>query len=345
MFDDIRIRVDIPHRDKGEFALHPSGKQGRAKRIKKWGVANQTVRILSVRGGTALVIEGSFNGFLHGHTVVGSMGLMHLVRETVNRVLKMLKIKPTREQRLMIDEGRIKLERLDVVGLLRVDHLGGCAAVLKALDIGLAGSSRKRMIFPKETVVYHACSSYWSLMFYDKAQHLRATQPDLWASLDPKVKDVARRYLRVELRQFRSELKARDWEQVRDVDVEEVKRNFHGRLGLLLRDLRRPYPTLSMTAAKPSKAFLKGLLASLGVDLISTMGQRARNRVLKELRDDFGIDPRSDSQMPHKYRLTLDDLMDKPAMPIRHGAPHWFRREGFTALADQDHPPLRGSER
>ena len=60
----------------------------------------------------------------------------------------------------------------------------------------------------------------------------------------------------------------------------------------------------------------------MGIDLISGMPPRARSRVRKQLRDDHGIDARSDNKMPRKYRRTLDELMDKPALPIRHGAPH-----------------------
>ena len=331
-FDDLRVRVDIPHKDIGEFAILPNGKKGRAQRIKKWGIANQTIRVKSVRNRTGLVMEGSFNGFLNGHTVIGSMNLIELVQQVVFRVLKMLKIKPTRSQRQMIEEGSIKLERLDVVGLLRVDHLGGCAAVLKALDIGLAGSSRNRMVFPKETVVYHSSSSYWSLMAYDKAQHLRSKQPELWDAMDPRIRAVAENYLRVELRQFRAELKARDWEEVRDVNIAELQRKFRKRLRALLRDTRRPYPAIDPSVEKLSRALLLGLLDSLGVDLISQLPPRARRRVWKQLRDDHGIDGRSDNQMPRKYRRTLDQLMNRPAFPIRHGAPRSLRQKGLIAL-------------
>lgn len=331
-FDDLRILVDIPHKNKGEFGLRPDGTKGRAQRIKKWMVANQTIRIKSVRHATGLIMEGSFNGFLNGHTVIGSMDLMELVKEVVFKVLKMLKIRPNRDQRRMIEEGRIKLERLDVVGLLRVDHLGGCAAVLKALDIGLAGSSRNRMVFPKETVVYHASSSYWSLMAYDKAEHLRSKYPEVWEALDPRIKDVARKYLRIELRQFRPELKARGWQEVRDADIHQIERRFRKRLRSLLKDTRRPYPALDPMIAKPPRALLLGLLASMGVDLISSMPPRTRRRVRKQLRDHFDIDGRSDSRMPRKYRRTLDQLLDKPAFPIRHGAPRSLRSKTLLAL-------------
>jgi hypothetical protein len=332
MFDDLRIYLEIPHESKGEFGLFPAGKTGRAQRIKAWGVADQSVRVKSVRDGAGLVIEGSFNGFLNGQTIIGSMNLIELVRQVVFKVLALLKIKPTRAQRRMIDEGRIKLERLDVVGYLRVDHLGGCRAVLKALDIGLAGSSRNRMVFPKETVVYHSSSSYWSLMAYDKAQHLRSQYPDLWATLDPRIKAVARKYLRVELRQFRRELLARGWDQVRDVKVDKLQRKFRKRLRALLHDVRHPSPVIDATVEKPSRALLLGLLASLGVDLISGLEERAQRHVRKQLRDHHGIDGRNDDRVPRKYRRTLGELLDEPAFPIRHGAPRSLRRAGLIAV-------------
>jgi hypothetical protein len=331
MFDDIRIRLDIPHAHFDEHGLHPDGTRTRPQRIKAWGIGNQSVRVRSVKG-PALIIEGSFNGFLNGHTVVGSMDLQKLVKQVVDQVLGKLKIEPTPEQQLMIDEGRIKLERLDLVGYLRVDHLGGVPKVLEALDVGLAGSRRNRMIFPRETVVYHSHSKYWSLMLYDKAQHLRSKQPELWKSLDPRIKDVARTYVRVELRQFGKELKRQGNLQVRDVDVKEMKALFEKRLRGLLDDVRRPYPVLRPRQKKPTKALLLGLLAKSGVDLISGMEPQPQRRARKQLRDQFGIDARSDDKLPKKYRRTLRELIEEPAFPIRHGAPRAIRKAGILAL-------------
>ena len=173
MFDDLRIRVDIPHEHVVEFGMRSDGTRSRPQRIKKWGIANQSIRIKPVRSkdGTAgLVIEGSFNGFLNGQTVIGTMDLTWLVKQVVDKVLASLSILPTPSEQGEIDKGQIKLERMDVVGYLRIRHLGDAGTVLRALDVGLAGSRRNRMIFPRETVVYHSSSSYWSLMFYDKGQ-------------------------------------------------------------------------------------------------------------------------------------------------------------------------------
>lgn len=333
MNDDIRISLDIPHNPLDPYALKSDGTKHRPKRIKKWGVGNQSVRVRSVKKGQALVIEGSFNGFLNGHSVVGSMNLIELVKRVVDQVLKMLKIKPTREQQRAIHEGRIKLERLDVVGFLRVDHLGGAPAVLQALDVGLAGSKLNRMIFPKETIVYHSCSKYWSLMFYDKAQHLRSKHPETWKKLDPRIKEVARQYLRVELRQFGKELDRLGWKEVRDVKLKAMKDLFEKRLRALLEDIRQPYPRLTPKGAKMlSKDDLRGLLAMVGVDVISSLGQQAQRRVRAALKRKHGVDLRADSTLPKKYRRTLDELWEKPAFPIRHGAPRRVRRAGLLVL-------------
>jgi len=331
MLDDIRVCIQVKHKEFQERSLSPDG-NSRPKRLKKWGIGNQGVRVNSVKKSRFLVIEGSFNGYLNGQTIVGSLDLLTLVRRVVAKVLKQLGIMPTAKEQRRIDQGRVKLERLDLVGYLYVKHLGGPAAVLHALDVGLAGSKRNRMVFPKETIVYHACSSFWSLMAYDKAQHLRSTQPQLWKSLDPLIKDVARHYLRFELRQFRRELLAQGWAEVRDVDMAELTSLFSSRLRALLSDVRRPYPKLQIDVKKPSVGLLLGLLAALGVDLISLRHERTRRRIRQELAG-LGIDARQDSEIPRKYRRTLAALLDEPAFPIRHGAPPAIRAAKLLRVA------------
>ncbi|MBX3625030.1 MAG: hypothetical protein KF892_08475 [Rhizobacter sp.] len=333
MYDDIRIRLDIPHEPFDKVELRPDGTRVRPKRIKPWGPTDPSIRVRSVKKEQQLVIEGSFNTKINGHSVVGSMNLRQLVKRVVDQVLKQLGIVPTPEQQQAIDEGRVTLERLDVVGFLRVNHLGGVPIVLQALDVGLAGSKRNRMVFPKETVVYHSHSSNWSLMFYDKAQHLRTKYADTWKKVDPRIKDIARKYVRIELRQFGKELKRLGWNEVRDVDEKKVKELFEKHLRGLLDDIRKPYPHLAAKGAqKLTKDLLRGLLATAGVDVISGLGERAQRRVRKALKDKFGVDLRADSTLPRKYRRTLDALQDEPAFPIRHGAPRKVRKAGLLNL-------------
>lgn len=332
MIDDVRICLSVNHEPIGiQEPLH-DGVYRSPPRISIPGGSGETVRARSVKSGEELVVEGSFIGFLQGHNIVGSMNLQALVSEVVARVLKHLRITPSRREQRAIDEGRIKLERLDVVGYLRVDHLGGPEAVLRVLDTGLAGSRQSRMIFPQETVVYHSHSKYWSLMAYDKAQQLQAEHPATWESLDPRVQDVARNYLRFELRQFRRELISRGWLEVRHVTRAAVEEQFAKRLDQLFRDLRTPYPALPISGINLSKALLLGLLAAHGVDFISALSDRSQRRVWQQLGAELGIDRRSATGLPREYRRTLGDLLDEPALPIRHGAPRALRHAGLVAL-------------
>jgi hypothetical protein len=331
MYDDIRICLEVEHFPIGKRRLLPDESEGPYGRVKLTSPTDHSLRVRSVRKATRLVIEGSFMAFLQGHNVVGTMNLMALVKKVVGEILKRLEIKPSHREQRRIDEGRIKLERLDVVGFVKVDDLGGPAAVLRALDVGLAGSRANRMIFARETVVYHSHSRYWSLMGYDKAAHLQAVYPETWAALDEPTQGIASNYLRLELRQFRRELVRQGWDQVRDVEVEQVKKVFVGRFKRLTEDMRRPYPRLLPASDRPSTALLMGLLASFGVDLISNLSPRRQRAVRAELRNQHGIHVRSSEPLPRQYRATAALLLDRRRLPVRHGAPRTLRQKGWLA--------------
>jgi len=256
-----------------------------------------------------------------------------LVKKVARRILHQLKIKPSREELKAIVEGHIKLERLDLVGYLKVDHLGGPSAIVRALDIGLAGSRENRMMFPGETLVYHSHSKYWSLMAYDKAAHLQAKHEETWNLLDPRVQEIAQNFLRFELRQFRRELVARGWLEVRDVNVKQLKRQFRKRLKQLLGDLRKPYPGLPppQGTSAPSVAYLRALLLTYGHDFSACLSERAQRHERKKLKDQFGIDRRCSADLPSKHRRTLRRLAREPAFPIRHGAHHALKEAGLVA--------------
>ncbi len=335
MIDDIRICLKLAHTSIDQQDLLSEGKSRPPKRFKVMGVRDASVRVRSVRGGQHLVIEGSYNGFLKGHNVIGTMDFPALVQKVIRKVLRHLNIKPSREGQRAINEGRIKLERLDLVGYLKVAHLGGPSAVIKALDSGLAGSVENRMVFPGETLVYHSHSKYWSLMAYDKARHLQAKHRDTWVALDPRIQEIARTYLRFELRQFRRELVRLGWLEVRDVKVEQLKEQFAARLARMLGDLQKPFPALpSPEGVKtPPKAFLMALLASHGHDFSTGLSERAQRDQRKQLKDGYGIDRRCTNNLPSPVRRTLNDLKRRPSFPIRHGAPKALRDDGLIALS------------
>lgn len=335
MLDDIRIKVKVKHRPlEAVRELRPNQPEGRARRRKKvHGPGERTVRVNSLAGGTELVVEGSFSNMLQGHNIIGTMNLQALVEAVTSRVFKHFRIRPTPAEWKRIKVGRVKLERLDVVGYLRVDHLGGVAAVIKALDVGLAGSARNRMIYAKQTFIYNV-SGQWSLMAYDKAALMRTKKNRAnWKGLDPRVKDIARKYLRVELRMFRKELERLGWEEVRDVQVDDLKRLFAKRLAEMIGTLQRPLARLLPTAAKLTKPFLLVLLLGEGIDLISPMPTSSRNRVWADLKRTFEIGKQEVPNLTREYRRTVAHLTRRPSFPIRHGAPRKLRDAGLVTVA------------
>lgn len=335
MLDDIRINVRVGHKPvEGVHELRPNEPERRARaRRKVHGPGERSVRVSSVRGGTGLVIEGSFSNMLQGHNVIGTMNLQALVEAVTKRVFKHLEITPTRAEAKRIKKGRVKLERLDCVGYLRVDHLGGPRNVLKALDIGLAGSRRNRMIFPGETVVYNV-TGQWSLMAYNKAaqMHLKSNVA-AWKAMDSRIRKIARNYLRLELRMFRKELERLKWNEVRDVKIDELKVLFAARVQQMMGDLRRPLTRLSPSTGGLSKSFLLALLLAEGVDLINTMPASSRNRTWADLKRTHGIGKRDAPNLGRQYRHTVADLTRRPCFPIRHGAPRALQEAGLVALA------------
>ena len=328
MIDDIRVAVKVTHEPIADRELLPDGTASSPRRINVYGKWNSSVRARSVRDGEFLVIEGSYNGFLQGHNVVGSMNLQALVAEVVSRVLSHFAIVPAPAEQRAIEDGRIKLERLDLVGFLKADHLGGAARIIKSLDVGLAGSRENRMVFPSETLVYHSHSRYWSLMAYDKAQQLQDEHPATWDQLDPRVQDIARNFLRLELRQFRPELERLGWVEVKDVTQAGMTEQFAKRLTRLLGDLRRPYPPLPLPAnvARPSVTYLRALLLSLGYDFISGLPPAAQRREWRALMMQYGITRRNVMQLSAATHRTLSDLTERPAFPIRHGSPRALKQ-------------------
>lgn len=327
MIDDVRIAVDIEHFPFSRRTLRGNGSEGRYQRLRVSGRngSDYGVRAMSVRDCTKIVLEGSFAGFLQGHNVVGSMDLQGLVAEVVRRVCIRLDIPVLPEEQRRIDEGHVKLERLDVVGFVNAAGMGGPARMIRLLDLGLAGSRSNRMCFSDKTLVYHSHSGYWSIAAYDKASELIARHPQLQANLDPRLLETAARYLRVELRQLRPELERRGWREVCDVSVDSLTRVFEERFGYMLSDLRRPLTEAPTLPARPSRALLLGLLKAKGVDFISTLSPRRQREVRRELQHEHGMDLRADGRLPKSYARSATALQSDQ-IRVHHGAPRTLRQ-------------------
>jgi hypothetical protein len=139
MIDDVRIVVPIEHHPFGDHYATKDRCYSTHRRVKLEGKNELTIRVRSVRDGTAITIEGSFAGFLQGHNVVGPYHLRSLVYNVCVKVFQERDLAPTPELLDRIRRGHVKLERIDVVGFLDCEQFGGPASVIALLDAGLGG--------------------------------------------------------------------------------------------------------------------------------------------------------------------------------------------------------------
>jgi hypothetical protein len=169
-------------------------------------------------------------------------------------------------------------------------------------------------------------------MAYDKARQLKKLHPKTWAALDPLVKEIAQKYLRLELRQFRRELERLGWYEVKDVTEEAMREQFSRRLDRLVGDLRRPFPPLPNSLPSPSRSLMLVLALANGQDFISGLSERSQRRVWQEVQQQHGITRRS-TKLPRKYhRLAIDHLFSGSRPPIHHGAPRRLLKAGLVAV-------------
>ena len=323
MIDDIRIVVDVKHDPMQYSEFIHDGQYRSPRRQKFMGKNDRSVRVRSIHDGTKLVIEGSFSGFIYGHNVVGLMDLQYLVKHVVFEVLERMKLNPTDTERKNIINGNVKLERIDVVGFMRCDTLGGPSAVINLLELGLAGSAKKRFIAPEETLTVNTTSSYWSLTFYNKALQMEKQYPDVWDGLDSLVKGIATQFVRIELRQLLKELQRQNILLVKDVTPQWLEKTFSDRLKLVFSDLNCSTPDFPVTYVADKYELLARLYVE-GQDCISVLPSSSQRRVWKNITSRFGIKRGQLDSLPSFERKTLKGFLN---VRCRHGAPSKIKKE------------------
>lgn len=319
----ITLRVACPKFER--FKLLTNGKSIPAPFSRRQKVSEPSggdLHVRWVRDGKALVIEGSAPRFLHGHNIVCPLNLQEVVQEIVKRVLKHLDITPTQEEQDAIRQGRIKLDRLDIVGWIKVSHLASVGQIIASLDFGLAGSMNDRMSFFGKTIVWKVGSKYWTLMFYNKAQQMLDKYPEVWKTLSPEIKKIATSYLRVELRILRKGLRLKGWNEVRDVTEQMMEDEVEKRVEEFLADVREPLPPIPVDGHKLTKPLLVSLLKGLGVDVTSGLDSRARHRLEKMMSSDLAVLRRHHAGLPSPYARQISALKRRP---VRFGVPRWLK--------------------
>jgi hypothetical protein len=327
MYDDIRVVVAVKHEQTESTDIDKKGRKSKPRRIKFLGENERSVRVRSIRNGAQLVVEGSFLGFLQGHNCAGSMDIKSIVREVVLNILKRMNIKPTTLEILKINRGDIKLERLDIVGFMRCNDMGGPSAIINALEAGLIGSRVKRFIAPNETLVYHMTSSYWSLMFYNKERQMRKAYPDTWKNLDSQIKDFTKHYIRIELRQFRKELEQHGITSVKDVSLRFMLDIFSKRLKQVFDDLNDSNIHFPVSEGALNKYELLARLYVAGTDFISTQPESTQRRTWKAIKERFGVRRDQIKSLPRSQQKRLNDFKQ---IGWHHGAPRKLVEAGLV---------------
>jgi hypothetical protein len=285
--------------------------------------------------GEGLKIEGSFPLFLNGNNVLCSTDIQAIVPKVIYRVLAIMGIRPTRDERRLIDAGEIKIDRVDVVGWIKTTRLSASVGlVIEALNYGLKASQRPCMYFPRETLVWNATNRNWSLMVYDKAAQLQAKQKaarkrqaktgddsdaNVWDHLERYARSVAVRYLRVELRVLRNQLQLLEIAEVRQLDSEMLQKWVKERVREMLDDLRHPLPPIPVTDRPITRSLALALLRKIGIDLVGGMNVRARQRAEKQLRDGFNVDRMQQAGLDPEYVRFVSDLTKDGGPLIRFG--------------------------
>lgn len=323
MFDDVRFVVDVKHKACEEFEAQPQGENRKSKRLKFLGRRDRSIRIKSIKNGTQLIFEGSLAGYVQGHNVIGTTDLTALVAKVALKILKLMKIKPSKDEVAKIIAGEIKLERADFVGYMNCTKFGGPSAVINALDTGLAGSRTKRFIAPNETLVYHVKSSYWSIMFYDKARQTKKFYPDTWKSIGSELRSFATNYVRIELRNFRKELLRQNIHTVKDVSASVMKEMFNARLQQLFADLNVDGINFPVISSRPKINELLARLYFCGVDYISRYPTETQQRIWKDIERNFHM---KKNRIVPVLPATCKSLAEFKTVKHHHGIPKKLRK-------------------
>lgn len=333
MADNITVAIRIKTKKFKPKKIMPDGTTvplTHSARIRVYDPSGGVLHVRRTASGKKLIIEGSFIRFLQGHNVICPMDVPAIVKEVIKRVLKVLEIEPTKQELTRIEKGEVKLDRLDVVGWVKIhDFSGSVGHVIAALDFGLAGSLMNRLVVGAQTLVWNAFSKYWTLMLYNKERQMKSVYPEQWDVLPAELQSICRRHIRVELRILRKGLRELGWNEVRDVTEDKMRAEVEMRYAAFLADIRTPLPPLPVSDHKVTKPLLIALLKALGVDMTKGLKPRARARYEMLMDKELGVLRRHHAGLPEPYNRQITDLKK---VPLRFGVPKSLRKKRLVYL-------------
>ncbi|MCB5195686.1 phage/plasmid replication protein, II/X family [Deefgea salmonis] len=131
---------------------------------------------ISVRSksGTHLMIEGNPAKFLQGHNIFGSNNLSAIINEVLRIVFSQLNITPTEDEYQKIEDGEIKISRVDIAGSFLANNEIHKLELLNALKHILVDTEN---FFTSdgggETLYIGKSSKYSTIKIYNKSKEIK----------------------------------------------------------------------------------------------------------------------------------------------------------------------------
>jgi hypothetical protein len=324
LIDTIKIQIPVKHEPFGTKFLQNTPGEERL-RISNGSVPIQgpylgcKLVVWSKFDGKVIQIEGSPAKFFTGQNIVGSEDLPLLVKLMTNAVLDDLNITPTRQERMAIERGDIRLLRLDLAAHVRCTSRRALAQIIRGIRIALSYSDQTVMSYGSESVYVGHNSVYSTLKFYDKGAEIQAKGLPDNVLCRKRLNRYAGKLLRVELTLRARGLERLKMVQVRDWSLSRVQDK-------LIADLRKlnlsgplpPFIEKRRICLNPMQNALVALHLQ-GIDLCALFeNDRSFKRQAAIILDKIGID----LKLPFTVQISgeMPDLSRLPDQ-IRFG-PH-----------------------
>lgn len=182
--------------------------------LKSFPVVGSHFEKMMVRSSPCYPGQVEFSGcpakFLQGHNIFGSSDLRGLTVAVIERIVRILALKPSEEDRSSWKDGCIKLARVDLTESFDLGNRSRVHTAIKALSESSYLVHRGRASVSKESTVYWGKHSRrWSLKAYSKGDEIEAAKHRLPSELrDSMLPAFADGLLRVEVVMRSMELKS-----------------------------------------------------------------------------------------------------------------------------------------
>jgi II/X family phage/plasmid replication protein len=152
--------------------------------------------------GRFVQISGNPSKFFQGHNLFGSNDAFALSLDLIYRVFEICDLHPTEQERRIINNGFVKLTRVDITESWRLQSRPQVKSVIRAMSLYAEATRRGRGELIKDGTVYWGKNSrYWTLKGYCKGDEIEVKHHQISSEHPflPKLVEHADPLLRMEL--------------------------------------------------------------------------------------------------------------------------------------------------